>query len=144
MDVDDDLFSIVHKSRKFQWLGAQDQNSSSLVGKRADLCVRQREYVPGAQPNVRGFITAWSPVCQEDGSAKWCWHGESGDQFVLRGEDAYRAVRVAEVNVDIELIDVLRARSKLSDESRKKQKMLQAETMSQAITPWNGNNCVNL
>ncbi len=95
-DTLQDLFNAVHCSSKIQWFGLHHDNPSSLVGKRADLCVEHdtaaQYYCPSAVPNVRGYITAWNPMTPADGSAKWCWHGENGDNFVLSCEDAYRAV----------------------------------------------------
>ena len=127
-----DLFNEVHCSSKIQWFGLHHENPSSLVGRRADLCVENdaaaQYYCPSAVPNVRGYITAWNPMTPGDGSAKWCWHGENGDHFVLSCEDAYRAVRTAEANPASEnsklnYVDVLRASISQPLECRKRFKI---------------------
>ena len=147
-----DLFNKVHCSSKIQWFGVHHENPSSLVGKRADLCVEHdtaaQYYCPSAVPNVRGYITAWNPMTPCDGSAKWCWHGESGDKFVLSCEDAYRAVRTAEANCvsrssELTLSDVLRARLSTPTEIRKRckirrQNLCQSSVGAQAAEPVTG------
>jgi hypothetical protein len=118
MECDEKLYHFVHSSGSLKWLGLQEL-PSSLVGERAAVCIDWCDSglccVPACPPNVLGYITAWTPFDSVDGGSKWCWLGENGEQLILSGQDAYRAVRVAQISFtdrQLRFCDVLLARQK--------------------------------